>query len=271
MKTAMYIDDLTAIDFSVYHGGEIRGDSVSLCVVVAGDRNDSGMISDFGKIKPRLKAICDKEVDHRLVCDPQFITVQDGIGQGEFPVSAGVISSMGPIQMYCPIAMTAEHYLDNIKSFLLEKFSAEMPMFDFQIELKPNPTPSFQYNHGLKLHDGNCQRIIHGHSADLQVIIDGKPCVETHRLIASSLNGKHFFNESDVMFDSGRSMIRYSASQGNFEVQLPNALLELVEGEPSIENISRHIAKKVHTLQPNATSIQVRVSEGLSKGAVTLL
>ncbi|MGO1296992.1 MAG: 6-carboxytetrahydropterin synthase [Vibrio sp.] len=270
MKTAMYIDDLTAIDFSVYDGNDIKGDSISLSVMVTGEENETGMISDFGKIKPRLKYICDEEVDHRLVCDNRYLTAQDGISLGEFPVSSGVINAQGPSVMFCAIPMVAEDYVADIKQYLMTKFSQAMPEFDFEIELTRSKTASFQYNHGLKLHDGNCQRIIHGHSSDLDIQIDGHACIKSHNWMASSLNGKHFFNSNDVIVGEERSTVRYSASQGDFEVHIPNQLVEVVQGEPSIENISKHIATLVKECNPDAQSVRVRVSEGLSKGAVTV-
>lgn len=271
MKTAMYIDDLTAIDFSVYDGKEIRGDSVSLSVMVTGKLDESGMISDFGKIKPRLKAICDNQVDHKLVCDPKFLRAENGISRGEFHVASGVITSTGPSSMYCPIELKSSHYVADIKEYLHAKFLEAMPDFEFDIELARNANASFQYNHGLKLHDGNCQRIIHGHSAELEIVIDGQPNTDIHDRIAARLNGKHFFNQSDVEQGESLSTIRYQASQGDFEVSMPNALLEIVASEPSIENISKHITLMVKEMYPDAGSIRVRVSEGLSKGAVTQL
>ncbi|MZI94930.1 hypothetical protein F9817_17270 [Vibrio sp. CAIM 722] len=271
MKTAMYVDDLTAIDFSVYNGLEICGDSVSLSVMVTGKLNESGMISDFGKIKPRLKAICDNEVDHRLVCDPKFLTNLESQWQGEFPVSSGVITVKGPRCMFCEIKSGPENYVEDIKQYLHDKFNEVMPEFEFELTLSHNRKASFQYNHGLKLHDGNCQRIIHGHSAELEILIDGKLCAESQAMMIQRLNGKHLFNESDVVHGEERSTVSYSASQGQFEVQLPNELLEIVAGEPSIENISKHIAQIVLSNQSKASSVRVRVSEGLSKGAVTLI
>ncbi len=271
MKTAMYVDALTAIDFSVYNGKEIRGDSVALNVMITGKRNESGMISDFGKIKPRLKAICDGEVDHRLVCDPQYLSASADVVNGEFPVASGVISTQGPACMYCAIEMHNPDYLDDVKGFLHSKFVAAMPEFEFDLQLERNPRASFQYNHGLKLHDGNCQRIIHGHSAELEIVINGKACTTSHDRVAAVLNGKHFFNASDARSEAERSVISYRASQGEFIVHMPNQLLELVDGEPSIENISRHIARTLQQEHPQGTSIRVRVSEGLSKGAVTII
>lgn len=270
MKTAMYIDDLTAIDFSVYDGKDIKGDSISLSVMVTGEENETGMISDFGKIKPRLKHICDEEVDHRLVCDPRYLTTQNGISVGEFPVSCGTINARGPSVMFCAIPMVADDYVADIQHYLMTKFSQAMPEFEFEIELSRSKTASFQYNHGLKLHDGNCQRIIHGHSSDLDIQINGEACLKSHDWIASTLNGKHFFNHSDVVLGEDSATVRYSASQGDFEVQLPQQLVEVIQGEPSIENISKHIAKRVEEYNPDAYSVRVRVSEGLSKGAVTL-
>lgn len=270
MKTAMYIDDLTAIDFSVYDGTDIKGDSISLSVMVTGEENETGMISDFGKIKPKLKYICDEEVDHRLVCDSRYLTHHNDRSLGEFPVSGGMINAQGPSVMFCAIPMASADYITDIKHYLLSKFSQAMPEFEFEITLTRSTTASFQYNHGLKLHDGNCQRIIHGHSSDLEIQIDGQPCRKNHDWIASSLNGKHFFNRNDVVVGDERSTVRYHASQGEFEVHIPNQLVEAVQGEPSIENISKHIATLVKDHNPEAQSVRVRVSEGLSKGSVTL-
>ncbi|SJL82600.1 6-carboxytetrahydropterin synthase [Vibrio palustris] len=270
MKTAMYIDDLTAIDFSVYDGTDIKGDSISLSVMVTGEENETGMISDFGKIKPKLKFICDEEVDHRLVCDSRYLTVDNDRSAGEFPVSGGIIHAQGPSVMFCAIPMVSEDYVADIKHYLITKFCQAMPEFEFEIELTRSTTASFQYNHGLKLHDGNCQRIIHGHSSDLEIQINGQTCPKHHDWMAANLNGKHFFNANDVAVGEERTTVRYSASQGDFEVQIPNQLVEIVQGEPSIENISKHIAVLVKDLNPDAHSVRVKVSEGLSKGAVTL-
>jgi 6-pyruvoyl-tetrahydropterin synthase len=271
MKTEMFVKQLTVIDFTIYTGKLLRGESTSLNVFIEGMQDNGGIILDFGKVKPALKEICDREVDHKLICDRKYVRLENGIGFGEFHSEYGTIESTAPISMYCLLDSVSDDYLLSITRHLKSLFEKRFPNYHFDIFLHRNKDADFCYNHGLKLHEGNCQRIIHGHSSEIEIEIDGVFNEATKKWLSRYLNDKYFYNIEDLrsLDKKNRYIIAYRASQGSFSVTIPKELVEPINGEPSIENISKHVSELVGAKNGPLQSLYVRVTEGIAKGAVT--
>jgi len=62
----------------------------------------------------------------------------------------------------------------------------------------------------------------------------------------------------------------YRASQGAFELSIPQARCYLLETDTTVELIAQHIAQATKQQRP-ASSIRVKAFEGVHKGALTEL
>ena len=144
-----------------------------------------------------------------------------------------------------------------------------MTELDIQLYTEPGLENSYQYSHGLRKHDGNCQRIAHGHRSFLEIFVDGE---------RSETWENHWFSTwSDIYLGTNRHLLnklgedycefQYFAPQGNFYLKLPQENCYLIESESTVENIAQHLAETIAKQEPGK-HIEVRAYEGIGKGAI---
>jgi hypothetical protein len=124
--------------------------------------------------------------------------------------------------------------------------------------------PSFCYTHGLKAHDGNCQRLLHGHRGTFHTTWDGKADSELDYWLAQRFDGAHFAAKRDVR----GSHVAYVSEQGAFDLMMPKGRVVVLPTEPSIENLARFAFETViNERHLDGKRLVVRGYEGARKGA----
>lgn len=149
----------------------------------------------------------------------------------------------------------------------------------------------FQYTHGLKLHGGNCQRLLHGHRNTLRVFINQKRSRELEDFLAVNefASSTHFCywenvankEEIQALLNSevprGRLHsnklveINYVSAQGEFKAKLPAYQVYLLPVETTVENLSYQFSQILKDKLDPGSQITVWAFEGIGKGAKSTL
>ena len=152
---------------------------------------------------------------------------------------------------------------------------------DVRLSLQPedgvNGRANFRYTHGLKLHEGNCQRLIHGHRNIIEVFLDGQVNTSAEERLAKLLHDIHFTHVDDLKtplpleqcFGSEQPVsISYESDQGHFHATFTDRKILALCSEPTIENIAGFARRWVaQELSVNEDRVTVRAYEGIHKGA----
>lgn len=276
----LFVDDLTNIDVSYLDAKRgLVGESWVAGMVLTGNLDQQSMICDFGIVKKTAKSWLDDYIDHRLVVP----TGMDGIHisrhnelttvrfhhplGGEFVCSA-------PEQAFCFIDAT-EVSIPTVTQWLETQLNNVIPG-DID-HLKMNLSTElvggafYHYSHGLKKHDGNCQRIAHGHRSKIEIFVDGARQPELEKawskkwkdIYVGTLEDLHNTTEIEGIL---HNHYQYQAPQGMFSLTLPTAACYDIETDTTVEQISSHIANVFLEEQHTVT---VKAFEGIGKGAIS--
>ena len=188
----LFVNDLTVIDFSYCcQQRGIVGESWIVDVLLDGALNEMSMVLDFAVVKKQIKAIIDDAVDHKLLLPMKnaCITVNDS-SHNDGHEYVDLLSERASYFLQSPKCAFAKIESDtiNIKSvtdhltkIILEQLPQNVQ--GLKLTLRPENISGdfYHYTHGLKLHDGNCQRIAHGHRSTINILQEGKrvPSLET--------------------------------------------------------------------------------------------
>lgn len=140
----------------------------------------------------------------------------------------------------------------------------------------------FEYTHGLpKSTSWGCQNILHGHSSFVHLASDkfGAPkpgalvdfsLTSLAESIASYLDEAYIVCKDHYQNSNGLQVISYeSRDRGYFELHLPSDYnVVVMDNEPTIENITQHIAKQFEAELKDSCVTSLAISEGLWKGCL---
>ena len=176
----LFVNDLTVIDFSyLCKQRGIVGESWIVDVLLAGDLNEQSMVLDFAIVKKQIKAIIDDAVDHKLLLpnDEPGLRVTDSTDNDhheyvDFASDIGSYYLQSPKCAFAKIdaaAITLAAVTDHLQIIIKEQLPGNIQ--GLTLTLRPEKIDGFYYHytHGLKKHDGNCQRIAHGHRSKIQL------------------------------------------------------------------------------------------------------
>lgn len=272
-RGTIFVNTLDTLDCAVFdrHYG-VSGRS--WCIDVQGEGSGDGnyFVYDFSKFKQEIKSLIRETLDHRLIV-PTCPAVRRSATAWLLETQDGTWSYI------CPSSSVAQLPVPEINIKTVTTALTALLQQQFRSRLKISLTLreaeqvgySFSYTHGLPGHDGNCQRMLHGHSGTLQVHSDGErqPQMENYLATYFLADNIHFFNSDHIIVDSDYITAAYEGSQGYFQATMPRTRVVVLPAmETSIEAITHHLAaalKRKFTLPAYA---QIVCYEGIDKGAV---
>ena len=145
----------------------------------------------------QLKYLIDEYVDHKLLipAEHSFTKIHRNLSDGNVAVDF-LRPKQGSIHLHCPPEAYAFVYSDevnmqSVSDYLRQIIATHLPENVDGITLKLREevinTPYYHYTHGLKKHDGNCQRIAHGHRSKVTVFENGVESIDWQNLLGRTL------------------------------------------------------------------------------------
>lgn len=277
---SLFVDHLTVMDFAFADMARgIVGESWLVSVELHGDLNDEGMIFDFGHVKKELKRVIDAHFDHQLLVPENAVTVEqldaDNISVCWQSTGGNHYRHITPNEAVAIIPLPKiepASFAKYLEGYLLNELPSNVTGLSVHLEPEHIDAPYFHYAHGLKKHDGNCQRIAHGHRSRFEVLVDGVRQTAIEEQWCAKWKDIYLATREDLsatIDKEGTTYHRfvYTAAQGQFTLELPATDCYLVDTDTTIELITQHVANCLHADNPD-TRYTVRVFEGVKKGAV---
>lgn len=288
----LFVNSLTVIDFSYLDRKRgMVGESFIVDAELHGSLDDTAMVFDFAKVKKVIKQAIDQLVDHKLAlpanCDGLRINQEQSTSVVQYQTERGLISLASPADAFACIATTQINE-QSVGEYLEQQIKPLLPANVERLKLVLRPEAStgfyYHYSHGLKKHDGNCQRIAHGHRSTIQIYADGMLSPRLNKLWAERWHDSYLGSQSDLC-DSGSLQylsqsqlsnqagtycFRYQASQGWFELIMPQSHCEIVPCDTTVECLAEHIASELKAMD-NTKTYKVVAYEGVAKGAIAQL
>lgn len=277
----LFVEQLTVIDSSLLDPVRgLVGQSWIVDLELGGALDAQGMVFDFGLVKKRVKAAIDAQVDHKLLVPLQAsgLALREAGAEValEFRCEDGTV-----IQFRAPQSGACLVDAARIESAVLERLiTAELTkvlpdnVTDVRVRLRLEHIDGayYHYSHGLKKHQGHCQRIAHGHRSRLYIARDGRRAEELEARWAERWRDIYIGSREDVIAEEtigayAYYRFRYRAPEGEFELCLPQARCYLIDTDSTVEHIAQHIASTLAAAEPQH-HFEVRAFEGVGKGAI---
>ncbi|WP_043318568.1 6-carboxytetrahydropterin synthase [Microbulbifer sp. HZ11] len=279
----LFVDSLTNVDFSyLHHTRGIVGETWLANAALDGALDQQGMVCDFGIVKKTLRNWLDDELDHRLlvpVRSPHLVIERDGDQLHlEWALADGkCITVGGPAQAFALVeaeSITAESVARWCVTQLDGVFPTSVDQLTLAFSNEQIDTPFYHYSHGLKKHDGNCQRIAHGHRSRIRIDVNGQRNPELEALWAERWKDIYLGTREDLTGESGEAddkhlHFAYQAQQGAFALSIPASRCEILGCDTTVEQLAQYIADEL-AKENSGKDITVRAYEGIGKGAVAI-
>jgi len=276
----LFVQNLSIIDFSYFDIQRgILGESWIVDIELSGDLDKLGMVFDFGQVKKKIKAIIDEEMDHRFVISKQLKCLD--IKQNKGSIELNWQNTMGSYQHISPEGSVL--ILDiktinpkSVASYLEELILNALPdnISKVKITLSQESIDGayYHYSHGLKKHDGNCQRIVHGHRSKIEIYENHARNTILEDYWSACFRNIYIGTQEDIskefeIEDKPHTTFSYTSQQGEFSVTLPSKRVYIIETDSTVELIAEHIAKQCSAKNSN-NHYRVKAFEGVGKGAI---
>ncbi len=278
---ALFVEQLTVIDCSYLDSYNLLlGASWIVNVELNGILNEQGMLFDFALAKKVIKNVIDQTVDHKLLIPSKSESVKfkSELESVSIEFNSPAIGNLNMDAPACSVACipAEEIEITAVEEYLQQEIIEHLPdnIDSIKIKLREEEIvgASYRYSHGLKQHDGNCQRIAHGHRSAIKILKNGER--------DSGLESKwsEFFDSSYLAFkediieyktvdDMDYIVFGYEASQGFFTLCIPKANCHLLDTETTVENIAVYIYESLVADDENS-DFSVYAYEGVGKGAM---
>ncbi|MBE8168357.1 MAG: hypothetical protein HAW66_08320 [Shewanella sp.] len=284
----LFVKDLTVIDFSyLCEKRGMVGESWIVDVVLEGGLDEQNMVLDFAKVKRAIKSTIDDVADHRLL-----VPVHTEATQYEQKVDKTFVdfdSQVGSLHLACPdeaFTFIDSNTIDfeSVNSFLRVELAKILPANVEGIELTLRAevldTPFYHYSHGLKKHDGNCQRIAHGHRSPISIFENGEESALWNQYWAERWQDIYLGSEDDLfdvmaleLSENAKVNINahygfsYIAPQGEFQLAIPKSCCEIIPHDTTVEMLADFVANDLSIQRPTS-DFKVVAFEGVGKGAI---
>lgn len=291
----LFVNDLTVIDFSYLCAERgIVGESWIVDVLLDGSLNEQSMVLDFGIVKKQIKAIIDDAVDHKLLLpslDNNLSVSQSSRDDHEY---VDYTSARANYYLQSPSEAFAKIDCEKIEinavtEHLQHIIKAQLPqnVEGLTLTLRPEKIDGFYYHytHGLKKHDGNCQRIAHGHRSKIQLYKNDMRSIALEKSWCQRWQDIYIATDSDAishqdveLSTSAKAVLTqdvnntyacfaYFAPQGRFDIAVETKVLEVVDCDSTVELLADYIARQLKQESPN-DELKVIAYEGVAKGAI---
>jgi len=275
---SLFVDNLTVIDFSYLHPQRgIVGESWIVDIQLEGQLNDEGMVFDFGDVKKQIKQAIDNGVDHKFLL-PTELSGLNILEDGEqfrfsFDNGQGLALEYESPREAVYLLDAGEITIANLTPVLTQFLKTVVPVnvTDVRIRLAAEviPGPYYHYSHGLKKHQGDCQRICHGHRSPLEVYRNGQRDTEIEQEWARRWEDIYLITREDILSEKdGRITLGYEAEQGYFQLTVPKTCCEIIDTDSTVELIAQYLAQEIKASHGD-DQIEVKAYEGVKKGALS--
>lgn len=276
----LFVNNLTVIDFSYFDNQRgILGESWNVDIELSGELDNQGMVFDFGHVKKKIKSIIDNELDHRFVITTHaknFELKQTGTDcELNWQNVMGTYQHISPKDAILVLDIKTVN-LKSIASYLETVILKELPdnIKGISIKLSQEEIDGayYHYSHGLKKHDGNCQRIVHGHRSKIEIYENHQRNQTLEDYWSACFRNIYIGTREDISAESvidnkDHITFSYKAQQGAFSVTLPKKRVYIIDSDTTVELIADHIAKACTEKKPN-NHYRVKAFEGIGKGSI---
>lgn len=283
----LFVNDLTVIDFSYLctQRGMV-GESWIVDLTLHGELDEQNMVLDFSKVKKQVKRIIDDTVDHKLAIPTEYsgVNVQHIEGQDyikvEFESNSGEkIAISSPSDAYCFVdadRIEMSHVIKHLASVIKPQLPANVKKVELSLRAEDISGFYYHYTHGLKKHDGNCQRIAHGHRSKIQIFENDMKSPRLEKEASKLWEDIYVATDEDEVTESELEFIsktqsqvayKYESSQGKFELAMEKASVYSMPVDTTVELIAQYLADKLKAQYPH-NSYKVVAYEGVAKGAI---
>lgn len=276
----LFVNNLTVIDFSYFDLQRgIVGESWVVDIELCGALDDQGMVFDFGLVKKKIKHLIDHEIDHRFVLSKQIkgLAVENkgnalSLSWSNISGSYQLRSPADAIVLLDAKTVNTASVAAYLESLILKELPSNVEGIKLSLKEESIERAYYHYSHGLKKHDGNCQRIVHGHRSRIEIFRNHQRDFDLEDLWAARFRNIYIATQSDLkeiceIDGKKHACFSYTASQGKFELTLPHKKVYFIETDSTVELIADHIAEHCRKQYPDDHFL-VKAYEGVGKGAI---
>lgn len=302
----IYVRQVSVIDYARLDGEKgLVGESDIVDVAIQGDLNSALMIFDFGLIKRQIKALLDERIDHQLLVPSAHPNIQCRADNGQREVSLRLgtrrlvySAPEGAVAWFDVQTIDRDCLARYCEALILAALPENVSAVRVSLRREPVVGMPLTYCHGLRDHQGNCQRLVHGHLSRLQITIDGESRPDIEQAWAGLLGDRYIGSRDDcvaargqsravrgetntvqgqagavqgqagaVQCEAGAEMLyfEYITAQGRFYLEIPAERCYLLSTRTTVEMMADHLLAELVRQFPQAR-IQVSLDEGLGKG-----
>lgn len=275
----LFVENLTNIDFSYLCPARgLVGETWLANIELVGELDQQGMVCDFGIVKKRLREWLDRTLDHCLLvpaaCADIELEEHNGMLTARLNSREAQVSCTSPaaaISVIDVTEITPELVAGWCAKQIEKVFGNTVSQVQLTFSIETIDGPYYHYSHGLKKHNGNCQRIAHGHRSRIQIWRNGSLCLASMRRWAGLWQDIYIGTASDIVRQEDQmTEFAYQAEQGDFFLKIQNHRCYILPSDTTVELLAQHVAETLHEESP-ADKIVVKAFEGVGKGAIVAL